>query len=365
MTGAFRELSGTWATGLRRSASSATRRLSARGALAVALGIAGLLLAAGGAVTLWRGLASPTPTDVTCGEFARARPAAAWLRLRSCAVDYLGAGYRDADGRIVELFLPVRAAGASPGEPAVLVAATRDPAVLAIAESGIGGGRQPTQEQFLLMMLKIVTSLGLSREIGGVVRTGFVERLRTHRVLSGLTTPLAADVVVLDVNARPGLAVPVVQAALGLGLAVVGLTLWRRRSAPIAAVGVVEPPPEPDRLRGLLIVNLAADSGPDSIEHAPPLGVRQEIVEQVSMAIDGIVFDARGRGHVRRGGHAVIIDVGTADPVPCAIAGADGVEGAAAIRRLLAATGWRAYIPAEGQFLRSGGQTGVTPGSDP
>ena len=209
--------------------------------------VTGLLLAVSGSLAWYRLRAVATPVEVTCREFADSRPAEDWVRVRGCAMDYLGAGYREADGKIAELFFPVRPTGAAPTEPAVLVAATRDPAVLTIAQSGIGGGRQPNQEQFLLMMLKIVTALGASREITGVVRTGFVERLRTRRVLSGLTTPLSPGAVVLDVNATRGTMFPAVQTALGL-LLVVGAMIRRRATRgrrPSRSVAAVAEPAGP------------------------------------------------------------------------------------------------------------------------
>ncbi len=358
MTGALRELSGTWRGGFLDASNSSGRRFGFDGVLGTVLAIVGLTLAALGGVALYQRLVTTTPLAVTCREFVQGRPAAAWLRLTGCAVDYLGAGYRDAGGKIVELFLPVRPAGVSPGEPAALVAATRDPAILAIAENGIGGGRQPTQEQFLLMMLKVVTALGASREMTGVVRTGVVEGFRTRRLLSGLTTPLAPGAVLLDLNERPGLLAPAVQTALGVGLVLVAVMRRRRVARPAVrteAAAVAEPAPgaapsAPQWLRGLLIVNLDPDGGIEGLEHAPPLGRRDEVVERITKAIDGIQFDARGRGRVRWGGEAVIVDIGSTDPVPCAVAGADGETGAIAVRRLLSETGWRAYVPASGQL---------------
>ena len=217
------------------------------------------------------------------------------------------------------------------------------------------------------MMLKIVTVLGASREMTGVVRTGFVERFRTRRVLSGLTTPVAPGAVVLDLNAQPGVLAPAVQTALGVGLVLVALMPRRRVARPAARTDVAvvsEPVPvtsvAPPRLRGLLILNLGPEDGPEGIEHAPPLGGRDEVVERIRKAIDGIEFDARGQGRVRWGAEAVVVDLGSADPVPCAVAGADGEAGAVAVRRLLSETGWRVYVPKTGKFWGSG----VRPGSD-
>lgn len=323
---------------------------------------AGLVLLIPGAESLRQQLVSRTPTLVTCAEYARARPSATWLRVRECEVDYLGAGYRESGGSIEELFFPVRSIGAPRTEPAALVASTRDPAVLAIAESGIGKGRQVNQEQFRVMMLKIVTALGASRELAGMARNGALSRLRTRRVLSGLTTPLADGVVILDLNARPGAAVPAVQTAAGLGLIVGALVLFRgaRQSGQGGAKVAVSPQSAVARVRGLLLLNLGPDEGLEQIEHAAPLGGREETIRRISDVIEGITFDAGGRGHRRGADYSVIVDIGLEDPVSSAVAGADGATGAELIRRLLVDTGWRAYVPVAGRFMEPSDLPAVT-----
>ena len=352
---------------------------------------AGLVLMALGAESLYRQLAHRSPVAVTCAEYVRARPSAEWLHVRGCQVDYLNAGYRETDGTIQELFFPIRPQGAPATEPAAMVAATRNPAVLAIAQSAIGQGRQPNQEQFLLMMLRIVTTLGASREIVGRVRTGLLERIRARRILSGLTAPLAPGAVVLDLNAQPRLAVPAIELAIGLAL-VAGMVILRRRPwgrrqpAPAAPVPAPEVPQvagagplpedvpataatfpdtvagalpeevpatvlEPVRVRGLLLLNLRPEDGPEHIEYAAPLGTREETIRQISRVLDGIHFDARGRGQLNTARFAVIVDIGPGEPVSSAVAGADGPGGAEAVRRLMIETGWRAYVPITGRFM--------------
>ena len=276
-----------------------------------------------------------------------------WLRARDCDVDYLNAGYRESHGKILEMFFAVRPAGAERTTPAVLVVATRDPAVLAIAQSGIGEEQQPDQEQFLIMMLRIVTALNAARRIEGRVRLGWMDRLRSRRVLSGLTTPVAPGAIVVDLNAPPAYSGPAVQMAVGAALVFGAVVMFRkgRRVPPTDAPVVTRPvDAEPVQLRGLLLVNLAPGAGVADIEYAPPLGNRGEVMEQITAAIEGIQFDARGRGTLRVPEVAAIIDIGRCEIVSTAIAGADGARGAAAIRQLLAATGWRAYVPVKGEF---------------
>lgn len=319
--------------------------------------LVGFAIAAPGTTSLYHQITRPAPVVLTCAEYSARRPSARWLRVRDCDVDYLAAGYREANGTILELFLPVRPAGTPPTTPAALVIATRDPAVLALAQTGIGNGRHLNQEQFLIMMLKIVTALRTSREIVGAPRAGFLDRLRTRRMLSGLTTPLAPGAVVVDLHAQPSLFTPGLRAAAGVALILTAVLLWRtgrRRTLEGASVATSDEPAvrtADSRFRGLLLLNLDPAAGPEHIEHAPPLGARIEIIRRIERAIPGMLFDARGRGRLRNGGDAVIVDVGREDPVSSAIAGTDGPGGVDALRNVLSETGWRAYAPRTGRFV--------------
>lgn len=327
--------------------------------LNVILALAGVVLVMAGAWSLRDQLGHRSPMEVTCADYARRSPSVLWLRARDCDIDYLNAGYRESRGTIQELFFAVRPAGASRTQPAVLVMATRDPSVLAIAQSGIGEGRQPDQEQFLIMMLRIVTALNAARRIEGRLRVGWMDRLRARRVLSGLTTPVAPSAMVVDLHASPAYTGPAIQMALGTALVIAAIVLFRkgRRTEPDlvpAAEPVLATEPvvtTPVRLRGLLLLNLAPGANAADIEYAPPLGNRDEVIERIAQAIGGIQFDTRGRGVLRVPEVAAIIDIGRAEIVSSATAGAEGAAGAAAIARLLAETGWRAYVPIEGRFL--------------
>ena len=327
--------------------------------LNVILALAGVVLVVAGAWSLRDQLGHRSPVEVTCAEYARRSLSVLWLRARDCDIDYLNAGYRESRGTIQELFFAVRPAGASRTQPAVLVMATRDPSVLAIAQGGIGEGQQPNQEQFLIMMLRIVTALNAARRIEGRLRVGWMDRLRARRVLSGLTTPVAPSAMVVDLHASPAYTGPAIQMALGTALVIAAVVLFRKgRRTELDLVPAAEPAlatepvvTTPVRLRGLLLLNLAPGANAADIEYAPPLGNRDEVIERIAQAIGGIQFDARGRGVLRVPEVAAIIDVGRAAIVSSATAGAEGAAGAAAIARLLAETGWRAYVPIEGRFL--------------
>jgi hypothetical protein len=148
-------------------------------------------------------------------------------------------------------------------------------------------------------------------------------------------------------------------AAAALLLLIVVVWVRRRRAAvapPDAPAWETEPRPslfEGDtlRLRGLLLLNLASSDGPDKIENAPPLGPRERVVMLVRDAVPGLEFDTRGRGEIKHGDHEVTIAIGADDPVATAVANAVGEKGIDAVRRLLVATGWRAYAARTGSFV--------------
>jgi hypothetical protein len=337
----------------------------------------GLVLLGLGGDGLYRALASREQKIVTCMDYPQARPRSAWLRVTGCEIDYLGAGYRESNGQIEELYFPVRAAGRPRTEPAPLVAATRDPEVLAMAQSTIGEGRQPDQEQFLVMMLKIVTALRASREVEGTLRAGLLDRLSTPRILSGLAAPLAPDVAVIDLHARPSTLAPAIEASIGVLflLAAAWLVVRSRRpkAAAVPAAATVSPAPAdvpapetrptPAALVpaardaidtgavSILLLNLDESDGRDRLEHAPPLGPRDPVMRKIADAVPDARFDVRGKAEARIPDGDITIDIGPDDPVVTAVIVARGTAGVEVIRRLLDSTGWRAYSPKTGAFL--------------
>ena len=222
--------------------------------------------------------------------------------MSGCDIDYLGAGYRESKGRIIELFFPVRPAAQARATPAALVVATRDSDVLALAQNTIGGGQQPDQEAFLVMMLRIVTMLKVSREVEGYARSGVMELLRTRRALGGLSAPLAPQVVVLDLHARPDFLFPGVETALGVLLLIPSVRLLGRRAPRRANRRRSRMPPDlagrpaPRRLPGLMLLNLDPEADASAVEHAPPLGTRVEVAQRLSDVFAGFHVDGEGRG---------------------------------------------------------------------
>jgi hypothetical protein len=331
--------------------------------LKIALLLVSTLLLAIGGEGIYHAARSREQIALTCEQFIEQPPRSLWLRVTGCDLDYVGAGYRESKGQIVELFFPVRPAAQARTTPATLVAATRDPDVLALAQSTIGGGQQPEQEAFLVMMLRIVTMLKVSREVEGYARSGVMELLRTRRELSGLSAPLAPQVLVLDLHARPGFLLPGIEAALGLFLLVLSLRLPARRSPVRAespeiapAPGATAPPPAgpaPRRLPGLMLLNLDPTADAGAVEHAGPLGTRSEISRRIADVFAGFRFDAEGHGTLRGEDWSLTLHLGPDEKVWTATVDARGDGSIGALETLAAATGWRLFAPKHGVFLNA------------
>jgi hypothetical protein len=311
---------------------------------------------------------------MTCEQFVRERPKAAWLKLTNCDVDYIGAGYRESNGRISELLFPIRPTGQPRNVPAVAIVATKDGAALGIAQRTIGNGQQPDQEAFLVMMLSIITSLEASREMDGYARVGVVEALNARRVVSGLGGPLDPSPVVIDLRAQPSIVVPGVEIAAG-ALAVLVFVLLqirgRRRvraaaaeqadatsmpTALDAAPAGTESPAMvmPQRLRGLMLLNLPANAGVEAIETAPPLGNRADVVRKLEETLPDLRIDDSGRGLFDGPDCTIAVALGTNEPVAAAVLDARGEGAVTMIRALIAATGWRVFAPRRGVFVDAG-----------
>ncbi len=319
--------------------------------LKLAFLLIGLVLLALGVPDLYRLGQARQQTTVTCEQFARNPPASVWLRLTGCELDYVGVGFRQAGGRIQELVFPVRPLGHPRTEPAALVAATRDPRALALAEGTMGAGRQPDQEQVLVMMLRIVTTLGAARQVEGVARVGLLQRVRARRLLSGLASPVAPGAVLMDLHAKPRLLVPGVLTGAGIAALLIAAALaWRRRTAPAAVTTDTAAEAAAPRLRVLLLA-LPEEADAAAIELAPPLGDLESVQATIEAHVEGLHFDDQCRGTLNDRDGAITIDLGPHAVVHTAVVDARGERGTAQLRRLLERTGWRAYAPKSGEFI--------------
>jgi hypothetical protein len=237
--------------------------------LKFALLIPAVAFLAFGTEGVYNALQGRTETTVTCAQLRQTKPPSLKLRVTGCDIDYKGGAYRESGGSIEELFLPARPSGAPVNLPAPLVVATRVPNALAVAQplvkSGAPAGRS------VQTMQQAGVAAGISEEIRGLVRAGFIERLASRQVLSGLSTPLAADVLLLDLNGSPSFVWPI--SLIVLGLATLGMLGHLVRQTPSPPVAVVPEVGDRESVLERLMpyaakVAEAADPPPEAVETA-------------------------------------------------------------------------------------------------
>jgi hypothetical protein len=289
------------------------------------------------------------------------------------------------------------------------VIATTAPGVLTVAQPVLAP-KPPQLPTAVEAMHKAAAAAGIPKEIRGLIRAGVIRRFVSRQVLSGLTTPLAEDVLLLDLNAAPDLALPVVLTGTGLVLAILAGTLARRRphrdefvrdasdratvlerlapyidrpSSPAgefsdfpsttmpqapddasagpgsgASAHVVEAPVRDStassnaaRLPRLMLLNLDRAAGPEAIEDAPPLGMKPDVIAHLHEVLPDLDIDQTGHGHHEGPDHVLDVDIGAQNTVHTLIVEARGETGVSAVRWLLEATGWRAFVPKVGRFV--------------
>ena len=322
--------------------------------LRVVLVLISLPLLIHGGEGLYVALTNREVEEISCDDYLDLGSGKAWLRISGCELDYLNVGYRDgaagplqrflqgASPEISELLFPARRNGDDASEPARLVVSTRDPVVLAIAERVLSGNGSRDQESFLVTMLQVVTAMRASKEVDGTLRRP-LEMLRTRGSIAALRAPLAEDFAVLDLHQRPGSLVPGAE-VLG-GLLALALAVRRRRRTVDAVAVAVRSGPQ------LMLLNLPQGATRGDIEHAPPLGSQNEVRSLIVMSMPGIEFDDEGRGTFTVRAGSVDFDLRTDDPVVTAVVTVRG-NASPAVARLLDETGWQAFAPKTGVFVR-------------
>jgi hypothetical protein len=329
--------------------------------LTAALLLVSLVFLAHGGEGLYHAATNRQPVAVTCNQLVQQRPRALWLRVSGCDIDYLGAGYRESNGHLDELFFPMRPPSQPPTSPIALVVATSDPQVLAVAAKTIGNNQQPDQETYLVMMLRIVTMLRASKEVDGYARSGVIERLQTRRALAGLTAPLAPDFVALDLHAKPSFVTPGIEAGIGLVLLLAALASRRRapRATPVDEAiggdsdgGDAFVAPTARRLPAVMLLNLEPSAAARDLEHAPAFGSHEEVGERIVGILGPLGGAADRRKTVQGPDWSLAFDLGRDDRVWAIAVDARGSDGSiAALERLARETGWQIFVPRLGTFI--------------
>ena len=318
-----------------------------------------------GAEGLYHALLGREMVAVDCAEFTRARPRSHRLLITGCDMDYAAAAYREAGGEVQEIFLPARPRGRA--IPAPIVVATRDSSVLAAFRPVASANGSIPPQQSVTVVEKAAGLLRITRGIDGLARSGIIEQLRSRRLLSGLTGSTAPDAVIVDVRGTPDFLRP--SLILMAGILLAALPFVRRKSAArVAAAGFLpgnvpatSPGKAPATLPGmvpatvpqwpkLLLLKLEVAATPDSVEKAPPLGSRGEVLQILCGVIADLELSPSGQVLTRSDG-SLTLDLGPHDPVPTVVVDAHGEAGVALVKEVLHMTGWRAFAPKTGLFM--------------
>ncbi len=332
-------------------------------------------------------------TTVTCPQFMRSPPNARWLRVTGCEMDYTHPAITASGNQVTEMYFAMRTRNEPRDAPVSLIVATRDSQALAVAQQALGNGTPVDDEAFTVAMLRVVGILRAAREVDGYARNGIIERLLTRRALAGFDAPLASNVIVLDLHARPSFLIPGIETGAGLILLVAAAALRRRRQpvavaepspaepgsalapaeiaeaalepaeAPVEipelSTKITEPPavPEPPpailerRLPPAMLLNLDASASITEIEYAPPLGNPQEVAARVAKVLGPLTEEGGGRYSVAGADWRLDFDLGRDDSVWTATVDTRGSEAALdALDRLARDTSWRVFVPRLGTF---------------
>jgi hypothetical protein len=176
------------------------------------VGLAVFLLWSGGqgaytAITNWN------PTRMSCQDYLRQRPDAEWLQLERCAVNLIEGSYFERNGKIEELFMPLRAAEeqeSDKGQKVQMLLASKDPELLRLAQQLKD---IKDQGEFLRLAVEKRDQIYAQRSVEGLVRFGVDLDKDDREKLANLDKELAPDFLILDEGKRP---------SFGTSLAMVG-----------------------------------------------------------------------------------------------------------------------------------------------
>jgi hypothetical protein len=332
------------------------------------LAAAGLILGGLGADGMYQAMRDRTATTVTCSDLAAGLAVSNHLRVSGCEIDLSGAGYHGQPDALTEVYVVTRVPGSS--APGRLIVASRDPSTLSAAQAVLALTRTGrTAAALAAARSRFAAALQPDSTLDGLARSGVVERGLTRRLLSGLPRPVADDAVILDLGGKPDFAQPALALVAGTLLGALAFATPARgrpsrpptaspdsgetmASASGAGAGRAHsaPPLRSVKIPRLLLLHVDQAAGPDAVEHAPPLGTRDDVIGILRGAVDELELDAAGRTLRHRSG-ALTLDLGVQDPVPAIVVDARGEAGAALAREILLVAGWRAFVPKTGLFV--------------
>jgi len=195
-----------------------------------------ILLFGMGAQGIYTAVKNRKPVVMSCEEFSRIKPKAAWLALTNCTIDLSSAAYETLIYQNVaipsELFIPVRSASEKEPVKDTVLLATRDPELMKTLREMES---QPSEEALKEWIARNVERVFMRRDVKGLVQFGVELDTKQRRKLAKLQDNLAPDFIILSEGKKPEFTQSFGYLALGSVFVVISVVMVRRGREPAAA----------------------------------------------------------------------------------------------------------------------------------
>jgi hypothetical protein len=195
-----------------------------------------LLLFGLGAQGIYVAIKNRNPAVMSCEDYSRTRPKAAWLAITNCVLDLSSAAYETLKYQNMEvpteLFIPVRSASERQPAKDTILLATRDPELMKVLREMES---VPSGEEFKEWLARNADRVLVRRDVQGLVQFGVELDKQQRRKLARLQDNLAPDFIILDEGRRPEIKQSVGYLALGAVMVVVSIVFVRRTREPAPA----------------------------------------------------------------------------------------------------------------------------------
>lgn len=195
-----------------------------------------ILLFGMGAQGIYTAVKNRKPVVMSCEDFSRIKPKAAWLALTNCTIDLSSAAYQTLKYQNVEvpseLFIPVRSASEKEPVKDTILLATRDPELMKTLREMES---QPSQAELKDWIARNADRVFIRRNVKGLVQFGVELDAQQKRKLAKLQHNLAPGFIILDEGKRPEITQSFGYLALGVVFVVISVVVVKRGREPAAA----------------------------------------------------------------------------------------------------------------------------------
>lgn len=193
--------------------------------------IAALFLLWVGEERIRSALANRELVTMKAADYVRAKPDAKWLELTDCFPSLMEAVSRVVDGKVKDVFIPIRALGDDGSGDAHVILASRDDRFVSIAQQLMDVKETEAQ-------VKIVNDNNERGVTGhsfrGLVRHGADLASSERHEIESLQGSLTSDFVILDHDTEPSLTKGILAVAGGFALLMYTVRHWVRSRASAA-----------------------------------------------------------------------------------------------------------------------------------